>query len=497
MNTAIRAGRTGRGEDKTMGEIRFLLNGEEHRVTDPSPTLTLLDWLRLDARRTGSKEGCAEGDCGACTVALGGLDADDGLHWKAVNSCIALLGQVDGKAVLTVEGLSQDVEAQHPVQDALVRHHASQCGFCTPGFAMSLFAFQESGPVSDGDEAIHDALAGNLCRCTGYRPIVDAAREIATAPLVDAGLSQSEYIQALKALRRDDTVSLHRDGRSFHAPRSAAELAELLARHPRARLLAGGTDLGLEVTKLNRKLDCVIWLGACDDLKGIAVTPQHIEIGAAVTYEEALPVLAADFPSFATLIRRIGSRQIRNHGTLCGNIANASPIGDTPPALIALGAVVILRRGEALRSLPLEEFFLDYRKTALAEGEFIAAIRIPRADPAELFRTYKISKRYDQDISAVCAAFRLTLEGGQVRQARIAYGGMAATPVRARALEEALIGKAWTLTTARSLGEAAEKAFRPLSDFRASAAYRAKVAGTLFERLYRDQAGEAMEVVGL
>lgn len=479
-----------------MGVIRFLLNGEQRQVENPSPTLTLLEWLRLDARQTGTKEGCAEGDCGACTIALGELGKDDRLQWKAVNSCIAMLGQVDGKAILTVEGLSKGLPGPHVVQDALVRHHASQCGFCTPGFAMSLFALQQDG-AEGGDEAIHDALAGNLCRCTGYRPIVDAAREIAGSPQANPGLAETDYVSALKTLRQDTAIPLQQSGRQFFSPRSASELAGLLALHPQAHILAGGTDLGLEVTKKNRKLETIIWLGACSDLKTMDLSDRGIEIGAAVTYSEALPILAEEFPSFATLIRRIGSRQIRNHGTICGNLANASPIGDTPPALIVLGAEIILRKGQRVRSLPLEDFFLDYRKTALEPGEFVAAIHIPRAKPEEFFRVYKISKRYDQDISAICGAFRLTLAGGVVKAARIAYGGMAATPVRAKALEEALIGKAWTLASARALGEAAEQAFRPMSDFRASAAYRAKVAGTLFERLYRDHAGEAMEVMAL
>jgi len=488
-----------KSETHMTADIRFLLNGVERRVDAPSPTLTVLEYLRLTERATGTKEGCAEGDCGACTVVLGEV-ADERMRWRAVNACIALIGQLDGKAVLTAEGLGEALGAAHPVQDAMVRHHASQCGFCTPGFVMALFAFHHGG--EPGDEAvIHDALAGNLCRCTGYRPIVDAARDIAGGPRDRFLAEDAAYVARLAALARPEPVAIERDGRRFFAPTTPDQVVDILSRHPHAHILAGGTDLGLEVTKKNRKLETVLWLGACAELRGVEDTDVALTLGAAVTYTDALPYLDRHWSSFATLVRRIGSRQIRNHGTVCGNLANASPIGDTPPALIALGAEIILRGGEGVRTMPLEQFFLDYRKTALRSGEFVAAIRIPKPDPRDVFRVYKISKRYDQDISAVCAAFRFRLENGVVQAARIAYGGMAATPVRAASLEQAITGKAWTEGAARSLAEAAESVFTPLSDFRASAAYRAKLAGNLVLRFHLETAGaaagEALEVVGL
>lgn len=482
--------------------IEFLLNGETRRVDSPSPTLTVLDYLRLDAGARGTKEGCAEGDCGACTVALGELDGAGGLRWRAVNACIALIGQLDGKAVLTVEGLSGDPRgADHPVQQAMIGHHASQCGFCTPGFVMAMFAFHHSGEEAN-DDTIHDALAGNLCRCTGYRPIVDAMAQAGGRPRDRFVALEARIAAGLKALARADGVALERDGRRYFAPRDADALADVLAAHPRAHVLAGGTDLGLEITKKNRKLDTVVWLGACEDLKTVEITPETIRIGAGVTYTDALPAIEADYPSFATLIRRIGSRQIRNHGTVCGNLANASPIGDTPPALIALDARVILRKGGVTRELALEDFFLDYRKTALAPGEFIAAVTLPRPKPGGFFRTYKISKRYDQDISAVCGAYRLSVDpAGIVRAARVAYGGMAATPRRARSVEDILIGQPWTAATAEAGAREAERAFSPMTDFRASAAYRVRVAGNLVKRLHLDTVGDAdapvLEVVGL
>ncbi|HEV2551101.1 MAG TPA: xanthine dehydrogenase small subunit [Stellaceae bacterium] len=466
------------------GEIRFLLNGAPRIVKDAAPTTTVLDFLRLGERASGTKEGCAEGDCGACTVVLGEA-ADEGIRWQAINSCIAFLPQIDGKILLTVEGLAE-AEALHPVQKALVDHDASQCGFCTPGFAMALFAFQHGGE-SPAPDAVHEALAGNLCRCTGYRPIIAAAEAVAGATdRFDA--AAPALLEALAALTQGGSISLEHQGERSFAPSSLDELLALRAEHPDAHLLAGGTDLALFVTKEYRTLPTVILLTRVPELRHLAVDGDAVTIGAAVTYTNALPVIERYWPSFARLIRRIGSRQIRNLGTIGGNIANASPIGDTPPALIALGATLRLRSRRGSREMPLEDFFIGYRKTALAADEIVESLRIPLPQAAQRFRTDKIAKRWDQDIAAVCAAFNLTIRAGRIEAARIAYGGMAATPRRAARTEAALIGRAWDLPTVEIATAALAEDFQPIGDWRAGAAYRRDVAANLLRRFWLETA---------
>jgi xanthine dehydrogenase small subunit len=465
------------------GEIRFLLNGAPRRLSAVPGTTTVLDYLRETERLCGTKEGCAEGDCGACTVVVGEA-MEGGIRWRAVNGCIAFLPQLDGKAVLTVEGLAERGTDLHPVQAAMVENDASQCGFCTPGFVMALFAFQHGGEAGE-EGTVHEALAGNLCRCTGYRPIVAAARSIAGAPdrfaEADAGT-----LAALARLREEGDIMLasREGGARFFAPSSLDRLLELRAAHPAAHLLAGGTDLALLVTKEYRALGDVILVTRVPELSRILVGSDAITLGAAVTYTDALPTLEPHWPSFAALVKRLGSRQIRNLGTIGGNIANASPIGDTPPPLIALGATLRLRSRRGAREMPLEDFFLDYRKTALAADEIVESVRIPLPREDEVFRTYKVAKRWDQDISAVCGACRLTLRDGRVADARIVYGGMAATPRRAAACERALIGAPWSeATVARAISALAED-FTPIGDWRASADYRSTVAGNLLHRFW-------------
>ena len=462
------------------GDIRFMLNGVARRIADLSPTTTVLDYLRGAERLCGTKEGCAEGDCGACTVVLGEPDGG-AIAWRPVNACIAFLPELDGRMLLTVEGLAGP-EGLHPVQSAMVDCDASQCGFCTPGFVMALFAFQHGGEAPDED-AVHEALAGNLCRCTGYRPIVAAARAVAgigdrfdaAAPALGA---------ALAPLRNAEDLAIERDGQRFFAPASLDRLLALRAAHPAARLVAGGTDLALLVTKEYRRLDCVISVARVAELGGIEVDPERMTIGAAVTYADALPAIEPLWPSFGRLIRRIGSRQIRNLGTLGGNIANASPIADTPPALIALGASLVLRSPAGERTLPLEEFFIDYHRTALAADEIVAAVRLPLPQPRQLFRTDKVAKRWDQDISAVCCAIRVTVIDGRVSEARIAYGGMAAIPARARRCEARLAGASWSEASIEAAAAELAVDFRPLGDWRAGAEYRARVAGNLLRRFW-------------
>jgi len=465
--------------------ISFLLNGAPRTVSGLAPTTTVLEYLRGAERACGTKEGCAEGDCGACTVVLG-EPTGDGLRYRAINGCIAFLPQLDGKLLLTVEGLAEG-NALHPVQDAMVECDGSQCGFCTPGFVMALFAFQQGGePASD--DAIHEALAGNLCRCTGYRPIVEAARRVAAVRDPGFELRAPSLRAGVAALPHDGDLAIEQGGGRFFAPTSLDRLLALRAAHPDAHLLAGGTDLALLVTKEYRALDIVIAVTQVPELARIVLDDKALTIGAAATYTDALPLLERFFPSLGLMIRRLGSRQIRNAGTIGGNIANASPIGDMPPGLIALGATVALRSAAGARELALEDFFLDYRKTALRPDEIVESVRIPLPAPDALFRTYKIAKRWDQDISAVCGAYRLTIADGRVTEARIAYGGMAATPKRAARTEQALIGRAWTEATVAQAIAALADDFAPLSDWRASADYRRKVAGNLLRRLWLESA---------
>jgi xanthine dehydrogenase small subunit len=467
------------------GRVAFLLNGAARAVDDVAPTTTVLEYLRGVERLVGTKEGCAEGDCGACTVVLGEPSPDGGMRHRAINGCIALLPQIHGKLLLTVEGLA-DADALHPVQQAMVDCDASQCGFCTPGFVMALFAFQHGAEAATPD-AIHEALAGNLCRCTGYRPIVAAAERVAGAadPRFDA--QTSAWRAALAALPSDELALAHDTQRCF-APTSLDALLALRAAHPDAHLLAGGTDLALLITKEYRTLERVIAVTRVPELARIERDHDALTIGAAVTYTDALPQLERLWPSLGLMIRRLGSRQIRNLGTIGGNIANASPIGDMPPALIALDATVTLRSLRGARELPLEDFFVDYRRTALAAGEIVATVRIPLPKSDQLFRTDKVAKRWDQDISAVCGAYRITRTDGRVTDARLAFGGMAATPRRAFECEQALIGQPWSEATIERAIAALARDFAPIDDWRASAAYRRRVAGNLLRRLWLESA---------
>ena len=467
--------------------IRFLRRGQVVELSSISPMTTLLDYLRLEEKSKGTKEGCNEGDCGACTVALGALE-NGRLVYQPVNACITLLGQIDGKELVTVDDLARG-GVLHPVQHALVEHHASQCGFCTPGFVMALFTLYQQGGKPTRQQIV-DHLAGNLCRCTGYRPIVDAAISCCTGtPLDHWAQAAPETARRLAELNDSADIFIGDAEAFFAAPASPESLSTLAAAHPDATILAGATDVGLWITKQLRSLDKIIHIGRARGLAEITDHGRHISIGAAATYSDAEAALATIDPDIGEVIRRIGAKQVRASGTIGGNIANGSPIGDMPPMLIALGARLQLRHGAAMRSLALEDFFITYGKQDRAAGELVWQIDVPKLQANEVFRAWKISKRADQDISAVMAAFKFILSGRRITAARIAFGGMAGTPKRATKTEAALHSASLDApeTWQAAIASLAED-YQPLTDMRASAAYRLEVAQALLRKALMETA---------
>lgn len=484
--------------------IRFALDGEVIELSDVDPIRTVLQFLREDLGRTGTKEGCAEGDCGACTVVVGAIDrTGEELVLRAVNSCIQFVPTLDGMELFTVESLAMNRPKPHPVQQALVECHASQCGFCTPGFVMSLFVLYKTNADPTRVE-IDDALAGNLCRCTGYRPIVDAARKMydlhskhsgwLDRPYGKAG-KPTRHLELLRSIRRRTGLNMRFGSQRFFAPPNVSELVGLLDEHPDATLLAGGTDVGLWVTKQHRELQTVIYTGRVRELQTISVSSTHIEIGAAVALTDAMAVIVDHYPYLDELFRRFGSHPIRNAGTLGGNIANASPIGDSMPALIAADTTLVLRSSEGVREVALEEFYLGYQKKDLRAGECVQTVRIPLPGPGSILRSHKLSKRFDQDISTVCTAYRLELQGNRVVLFRMACGGLADTIKRARHCEDAINGHPWDQETVESATAALARDFEPISDMRGSAAYRLRGTQNLLRRFYLETRGELEQTV--
>ncbi len=488
--------------DGETATIRFLLNGEPHSAAGINPHTTLLAYLRYTLGLTGSKEGCGEGDCGACTVVLGDLQ-DGRIHYRAVNACILLVATLHGKEVITVEGVRSTDGGLHACQQAMVDCHGSQCGFCTPGFVMSLYAMHRMGAATDRD-SINDTLAGNLCRCTGYGPIVEAAQTMGALTGGDAlAETEAERTALLASLQDEKLLTLEHQNPltghhcRFYAPATLDDVRMLAANHPGATFLAGSTDVGLWITKQDRELDVIIYLGRVQALNTIDDRGDHWQIGAMVTYSDAHSLLGAAYTDFGEMIRRIGSVQIRNAGTIGGNIANGSPIGDSMPLLIALGATLVLDGMSGERRMLLEDYFLDYGKQDRDPGEFVQSLCVPKPQAGQIFRAYKLSKRFDQDISAVCGAFSLMMDGDMVASARIAFGGMAATPKRATAAEAALKGHPLDENSVTAAQAALAEDFAPISDMRASAGYRLKAAQNLIEKLRYEVDGKtATRLVG-
>ncbi|MGC2783823.1 MAG: xanthine dehydrogenase small subunit [Roseiarcus sp.] len=469
--------------------LRFRFRGGDVALRQFSPRATVLDWLREEMGAKGTKEGCAEGDCGACTVVLARL-RDGRIAYEPFNACILLLGQVDGAELITIEDLVANGEL-HPLQQEMVDAHASQCGFCTPGIVMSLFAGYHSGqPMTYAD--LCDQLAGNLCRCTGYRPIIAAAMETCNgAPADRFAATSQERTAALAALTDHRDVFVGGEAAFFAAPASLESLAALYARFPDATLVGGATDVGLWITKQLRDLKRVIWLGRVAALDAVGESGDGaLSLGATLALENAAPLLGAIHPDLSELMRRFGSKQVRASGTVGGNIANGSPIGDLAPALMALGGRVVLRKGDKTRALPLEDFFIAYGKQDREPGEFVLAVEAPPLAVLQRYRAFKVSKRFDEDISAVMLAVRVDLDGRRILGARIACGGMAATPRRAKNAEQALAGANLDQPASwRAASAALSKDFTPLTDMRATAAYRMTVAANLLEKALTEISG--------
>ena len=479
--------------------VRFVLDGEIVEAQGKRRTTTVLDYLREQLHRTGTKEGCAEGDCGACVVLVGEL-ADDGqrVNYIPVNSCIQLLPTLDGKSLKTVESLRRGDGSLHPVQQAMVDCHGSQCGFCTPGIVMSLAGLVQHNTCPNRQQ-VNDALSGNLCRCTGYKPIVDAAMGACKAPAAALKIDDAADLPLLREIRRaqEPTYSLDgeivvqpvvrtRKGSEFVSPSSLAELTKYLTQHPGATLLAGSTEIGLQVNKQFSRPSHICYLGNVAELKQVDETPKAWRIGAQVPLSQVEVLVARDYPDFAEVLRRFGSPPIRSTATLAGNIANGSPIGDSMPCLMALGATLILRRGDKTREVPLDAFYTGQKKNVLQPGEFIEATVLPRPQAGQVFRAHKISKRFEQDISATCCAVRFEVAGGKLKNVRVAYNGLAPSPCRAPKIEAVLEGKALADVRAADIDAAIAQSFTARDGLRATWAYRSLVARNLVLQFVQD-----------
>ena len=460
--------------------IQFLLNDKIYKVKNPDPNKTILNYVRNDLKKTGTKEGCAEGGCGACTVVLGELN-NNKIIYKSINACISFLPILNGKQLILIEDLVFR-NKPHMVQEALIKFHGSQCGFCTPGFTMSLFSMQKNYKLIN-NENIEEALSGNLCRCTGYRPIIDAAKSLNNKKDQDHfKKNQNRTIHLLKKIK-DIDIEINHQGKKYFAPKTILNLRRVLKKYPNSKILSGGTDLSLEVTKFRKEIKTIIYLNSVSKLNFIKKSKNLIEIGATTSLFEFQNLIKKHFVDFYDILKRYGSVQIRNVGTIAGNIATASPIGDTLPLLLSLDAKIIIQGMNKKKILPLSQFFISYRKTKLKKGEFIYSIRIP-LDKKNIFKAYKISKRFDDDISSVCGSFSFLIKRNIIMKASIAYGGMSEIPKRAKTIEKDLINSKFSENTFSRAVNLIDKDFSPLDDMRASRNYRLTVAKNLLLKAF-------------
>ena len=463
--------------------IQFLFSNQIYKIKNPDPNKTILSYVRDDLKKTGTKEGCAEGGCGACTIVLGELQKNK-IIYKAINACIAFLPTLNGKQLILVEDLIGNNQKLHPVQEAMVKFHGSQCGFCTPGFTMSLFSMYKNNRSVNKD-IVDEALSGNLCRCTGYRPIIDAAKSLNNKIDLDHfKKNQNRTINLLKKIQISE-VEINNKGKRYFAPKTIINLKKILKKYPNAKILSGGTDLSLEVTKLRKEIKTIVSLNSLENLNFIKKNKNYIEIGATTSLIEFQNFIKKYFTDFYEVLKRYGSLQIRNAGTIAGNIATASPIGDTLPLLLTLEAKVVVQGINKIKTFSLNEFFVSYRKTKLKKGEFIYSIKIPIIKDS-IFKAYKISKRFDDDISSVCGSFIFSIQNNKIKKAVIAYGGMSEIPKRASAIENRLLNSEFSENTFEKAVNLINKDFSPLDDMRASKNYRIAVAKNLLLKAFHE-----------
>jgi len=460
--------------------IQFLLNNKIFKIKNPDPNKTILNYIRNDLKMTGTKEGCAEGGCGACTIVLGELNKNK-IVYKAINACITFLPILNGKQLILIEDLNNGKNL-HPVQEAMIKFHGSQCGFCTPGFTMSLFSMHKNNKLIN-NEIVEEALSGNLCRCTGYRPIIDAAKSLNNKNDIDQFKKYKiKTIKLLKNIKSTD-IEINNKGKKFFAPKTISNLKKILNKYPDSKILSGGTDLSLEVTKFRKEIKTIISLNSVEKLNFVKKNRNLLEIGATTSLFEFQNVIKNYFLDFHDILKRYGSLQIRNVGTVAGNIATASPIGDTLPLLLTLDAKIVVQGKNQKKIFSLSEFFISYRKTKLKKGEFIYSIKIP-INKDNIFKAYKISKRFDDDISSVCGSFSFLIKKNKITKAAIAYGGMSAIPKRASAIEKKLINSEFTENSFSNAIDLINKDFSPLDDMRASSEYRLAVAKNLLLKAF-------------
>ena len=464
----------------TSNIVKFIYRNKIVEINNPDPNETILNYVRTKLKKTGTKEGCAEGGCGACTVVLGELKKNN-INYKAINSCIAFVPSLEGKQLILVEDLISKDEL-HPVQKTMVNYHGSQCGFCTPGFVMSLFAMYKSYS-SYKENIIKDSIQGNLCRCTGYKPIIDAAKSLNKKNKSDHFSRDKKIIITLLKKIKQRSITIYSNNKKYFAPKTVYELKKILKQHPNSKLLSGGTDVSLIVTKERKDLDSLIYINSIDELNYIKKNNNYIEVGATTPLINFESIIKRYFPDFAQILKRYGSVQIRNVCTIAGNIATASPIGDTLPLLLSLDSQIIIKDKSKTKILPLNGFFINYRKTKLKKGQFIHSIRIPLL-PKNIFKAYKISKRIDDDISSICASFNIELKNNKIKKIKIAYGGMANIPQRAISCEKILLNSSMSDNIISIAKKSLEKDFKPITDARASKKYRMEVAKNLLEKCF-------------